>query len=240
MCWHFCVYYIGSAVAAILDQVNSKSQKLISCRCTPSDYFARVPLKSIHWFIRYFAIRQTNKHRHYGLHDRLPFFTYKDHGTSRPCEFEEDVMILRECIQIYLGLGPEAAWGFYLQVCTSVPPSALLCTASWRLYCSPPMENKINKPKPLKLLHRLDKGDEQYWLRLLPWAAESTTPLSESQTPTSRRSAPPRPGSCCIQTGRDATRTPAGSESPAASGWLRTGKQQNTSSIRLHGGKTWI
>lgn len=55
-----------------------------------------------------------------------------------------------------------------------------------------------------------------------PWAAECTTPLSRCPAPTSQRAAPPPRESCCVRSGRGATRTPAGCESPAASGWSRT------------------
>lgn len=57
-----------------------------------------------------------------------------------------------------------------------------------------------------------------YRSRHIPSAAGRTTPLSESQTPRSQRSAPPLPGSCCVRSGRGATQTPAGFVSPAGSG----------------------
>lgn len=80
---------------------------------------------------------------------------------------------------------------------------------------------KINHLRPLQLPYRLN---ERCWSCRLPWAAECTTPLSGSRTPMSQRSTPPPPGSCCIQTGHDATQTLAGSESPAGSGWSHTKK----------------
>lgn len=61
-----------------------------------------------------------------------------------------------------------------------------------------------------------------------PWAAERTTPLSRCPAPTSQRSAPPPRESCCVRSGRGATRTLAGCESPAASGWSRTARRSGT------------
>lgn len=72
------------------------------------------------------------------------------------------------------------------------------------------------------------------WFLLLPWAEEHTTPLSGCRAPRSQRSAPPLPGSCCVQTGRGATRTPEGIESPAASGWSRTARHRETGAWGLN------
>lgn len=41
----------------------------------------------------------------------------------------------------YLALGQEAAWGSFLQVCTSEPPSALPDTAWWSPCCPPPAQD---------------------------------------------------------------------------------------------------
>lgn len=46
---------------------------------------------------------------------------------------------------MYLVLGPAAAWGSSLQVCTSTRQSVLLYTAWWSLYCSPPTQTSFTK-----------------------------------------------------------------------------------------------
>lgn len=66
-----------------------------------------------------------------------------------------------------------------------------------------------------------------------PWAAERTIPLDECQTPRSQRSPLSPPGSCCVRSDRDATRTPAASSSPAVSDWPRTTSTDGSLKINI-------
>lgn len=78
------------------------------------------------------------------------------------------------------------------------------------------------------------------WFRPIPLAAERTTPQSGSRARRCRTTAPLLRGSCCVRSGRGATRRPAGFASPAASGWSHTTeqetrkKQSSTIWIQLH------